>query len=121
MPVHRRLCLVILAGLFRLSQGPAAYGAFLMPAMIFITGIAVPVGLLPEDALAYDRMLAFAGNPIGKLVLFGIIFLSLWQAAHRLRMTLHDLGLRSGRVAMLACYGMAGLGSIAAAAVLLSI
>jgi fumarate reductase subunit D len=104
-----------------LFAGGGMLAAFLMPAMIFITGIAMPMGLLPEDALAYDRMLAFAGNPIGKLVLFGIIFLSLWHAAHRLRMTLHDLGLRSGRVAMLACYGVAGLGSIAAAAVLLSI
>jgi fumarate reductase subunit D len=104
-----------------LFAGGGMLAAFLMPAMIFITGIAVPMELLPEDGLAYDRMLAFARNPIGKLVLFSIIFLSLWQAAHRLRMTLHDLGLRSGRVAMLACYGMAGLGSIAAAAVLLSI
>jgi len=104
-----------------LFAGGGMITAFVLPAMIFITGLAVPMGLLPENALAYDRMLALVGNPIGKLVLFGVIFLSLWHAAHRLRMTLHDLGIRSGRVAMLACYGVAGLASIAAAVVLLSI
>ena len=104
-----------------LFAGGGLVSAFLIPAMIVITGLAVPMGLLPEDALAYDRMLALAGNPIGKLVLFVVIFLPLWHAAHRLRMTLHDLGIRSGRAATLACYGAAGLGSIAAAVVLLSI
>jgi len=104
-----------------LFAGGGMLAAFLIPAMIFITGLAVPMGLLSKDVLAYERMLALAGNPIGKLVLFGVIFLLLWHAAHRLRMTLHDLGIRSGRMAMLACYGMAGLSSIAAAVVLLSI
>jgi fumarate reductase subunit D len=104
-----------------LFAGGGMIAAFLIPVMLVITGLAVPMGLLPEDALAYDRMLALAGNPIGKLVLFGVIFLSLWHAAHRLRMTLHDLGIRSGRAAMFACYGVAGLGSVAAAVVLLSI
>jgi fumarate reductase subunit D len=104
-----------------LFAGGGMLAAFLLPAMIFITGLAVPLGLLPEDALGYDRMLAFAGNPIGKLVLFGAIFLLLWHAAHRLRMTLHDLGIRSGRIAMLSCYGLAGLGSIVAVVVLLNI
>ncbi|MDH3741963.1 MAG: fumarate reductase subunit D, partial [Hyphomicrobiales bacterium] len=80
-----------------LFAGGGLVSAFLIPAMIVITGLAVPMGLLPEDALAYDRMLALTGNPIGKLVLFAVIFLSLWHAAHRLRMTLHDLGIRSGR------------------------
>lgn len=104
-----------------LFAGGGLLAAFLIPAMIVITGLAVPMGLLSEEALAYDRMLALAGNPIGKLVLFGVIFLPLWHAAHRLRMTLHDLGIRAGRVTMLACYGVAGLGSIAAAVVILGI
>jgi fumarate reductase subunit D len=104
-----------------LFAGGGLIAAFLMPAVIFITGLAVPMGLLGEGALAYHRMLALAGNPIGKLVLFGVIFLLLWHAAHRLRTTLHDLGIRSGRIAMLACYGTATLGSLAAAAIVFSI
>jgi fumarate reductase subunit D len=89
--------------------------------MIFITGIAAPLGLLSADTLAYDQILALAQNPVGKLALFVAVFLPLWHAAHRLRMTLHDLGVPSGRAAMLVCYGLAALGSIAAAVSLLRI
>lgn len=93
--------------------------AFVTPAMIFITGIAVPLGLLSPDTLAYDQMLALARNPVGKLALFVVVFLPLWHSAHRLRMTLHDLGVPDARAAKIACYGLATLGSIAAAAFLL--
>lgn len=46
--------------------------------------------------LPYEKMAAAAHNPIGKLVLLGIVALPAWHAAHRLRMTAHDLGLGSG-------------------------
>ena len=98
-----------------LFAGGGMFSAFVTPVMIFITGIAVPLGLLSEGALAYDRILALAQNPIGKLTLFVVVFLPLWHTAHRLRMTLHDLGIPSARAAMFACYGLATLGSIAAA------
>ena len=97
------------------------FSAFVTPVMIFITGIAVPLGLLSADAVAYDQMLALARNPVGKLALFVVVFLPLWHSAHRLRMTLHDLGVHSRRMAALACYGTAVLGSIAAGYILLSI
>ena len=36
--------------------------------LVFITGIAVPLGLLmPREALSYERMLAFAQHGFGKL------------------------------------------------------
>ena len=102
-----------------LFAGGGMFSAFVTPVMIFITGIAVPLGLLSAGTLAYDRILALAQNPIGKLTLFVVVFLPLWHAAHRLRMTLHDLGVPGARVAMFACYGLATLGSIAAAVSLL--
>jgi hypothetical protein len=47
--------------------------ALLGPMLVFITGIAVPLGLLlPPDTMSYPRMLAFAQNFIGK----GFIFAS---------------------------------------------
>ena len=104
-----------------LFAGGGMFSAFVTPVMIFITGFAVPLGLLSADTLAYDRILALAQNPIGKLTLFVVVFLPLWHAAHRLRMTLHDLGVPDARAAMFACYGMATLGSIAAAVSLLRI
>ena len=104
-----------------LFAGGGMVSAFMTPIMIFMTGIAVPLGLLGSDALSYERMLALVQNPLGKLGLFIVIFLPLWHAAHRLRMTLHDLGISTGRLVVAACYGAAGLGSIAAAVILLRI
>jgi fumarate reductase subunit D len=104
-----------------LFAGGGMFSAFVTPVMIFITGIAVPLGLLSPDTLAYDRILALAQNPVGKLTLFVVIFLPLWHAAHRLRMTLHDLGVPGARATMFACYGLATLGPIAAAVSLLRI
>ncbi len=104
-----------------LFAGGGMVSAFVTPVMIFVTGFAVPLGLLSEGALAYDRILALAQNPIGKLTLFVVVFLPLWHSAHRLRMTLHDLGVPGARAAMFACYGLATLGSIVAAVFLLRI
>ena len=41
----------------------------------------------------YAQMHAFASHWWAKLALFGTLTLFLWHAAHRLRVTLHDLGL----------------------------
>jgi len=102
-----------------LFAGGGMLAAFVTPAMVFMTGIAVPLGLLGTDALSYERMLALVQNPLGKLVLFAVVLLPLWHAAHRLRMTLHDLGIPAGRLVVAACYGAAGFGSVAAAVILL--
>jgi fumarate reductase subunit D len=66
-------------------------------------------------------MAAFAHDPLGKLIAFGAVALPAWHAAHRLRMTAHDLGLGDGAVVQAVCYGSAGVLMIAAAAVLVSI
>jgi fumarate reductase subunit D len=71
--------------------------------------------------LHYEAIAAFAHNPIGKLVLFGAIALPVWHAAHRLRMTAHDLGLGGGVAVKAACYGAAGLLILAAAAALIAL
>ena len=48
--------------------------ALIGPMLIFITGIAAPGGLLlPADPLRYERILAFAQNPAGKLALLSVI------------------------------------------------
>ena len=48
--------------------GGGLVAALIMPVLILITGVLVPLGVLH---LPYDRMAAFAHNPIGKLILFG--------------------------------------------------
>lgn len=92
--------------------------AFILPVLILITGLLVPLGVVQ---LPYERMLAFAHNPLGKLVLFGVVALPAWHAAHRLRMTAHDLGLGGGLAVRLICYGAAWLMIAISAAALLVI
>ena len=65
-------------------------------------------------------MAAFSHNPVGKLILLGIVALPAWHAAHRLRMTAHDLGLGGG-VVKAACYGSAAVLIVVTAAALLAI
>ena len=87
--------------------------AFVAPALVLLT-LLPAFGVMPE-LLAYDKLQAFAGHWLGGLVVFGIIFLSLWHAAHRLRITLHDFGVRADREVAIAVYLAAAAGSIAAA------
>jgi fumarate reductase subunit D len=92
--------------------------ALITPVLILITGVLVPAGLLH---LPCSKAIAFAHNPVGKLILLGAVALPAWHAAHRLRMTAHDLGLGGGAVVQAVCYGSAGVLILTAAAVLLTI
>jgi succinate dehydrogenase subunit D len=98
--------------------GGGLVAALIIPVLILITGVLVPLGMLH---LPYEKMAAFAHNPFGKLILFGVVALPAWHAAHRLRMTAHDLGLGGGAVVKALCYGSAGVLTVAAAVALLAI
>jgi fumarate reductase subunit D len=103
--------------------GPFAAGgtltAFLTPALILLTLLAA-LGHAP-DLLAYDRLHAFAGHWLAKLAVAGVVFLSLWSAAHRLRITFYDVGVRADTLVAVVVYAVAALGSVAAAVWLLRI
>lgn len=86
--------------------------AFVTPALLLLT--LLPASGVMPDLLAYDNLRGFAGHWIGKLVLFGIIFLASWHAAHRLRITLHDFGVRADTAVALAVYLAASAGTLAA-------
>lgn len=96
--------------------------ALIGPALVFITGIAAPSGLLlPRDTMSYPHMLAFAQQWAGKGFVFIVISLFLWHGAHRIFHSLHDLGIRASASSKLACYGLALLGTVGAAYALLKI
>lgn len=113
------------------SNAPVFWGLFgaggmlsalVGPALVFITGIAVPLGLLlPSGTMSYPKMLTFAQNFIGKGFIFAVIALFLWHAAHRIFHSLHEVGIHAGMGAKLLCYGSAFIGTIVSAAVLLRI
>jgi fumarate reductase subunit D len=78
------------------------------PMLVWITGIAVPLGFtLHADLLSYNKVHALAQNFIGKGALFVFIALFAWHAAHRLFHSLHDVGIHPGPAAKAACYGSA--------------
>ncbi len=96
--------------------------ALLGPMLVFITGVAVPLGWpLRSDLLSYPRMLAFAQNWAGKGFVFVVIALFAWHAAHRIFHSLHDLGIRNGALSKFACYGGALAITLIAAGSLLSV
>ena len=93
--------------------------AFLVPILIFLTGIAWPLGLLPADALQFSRMQTLLSHPVTRLFCFILISLPLFHWAHRFRFTLVDLGLKSvGTLIAVLCYGAAIVGTVAAAVIL---
>lgn len=101
----------IIWGLFA-AGGTVA--AFLVPVLILITCFAVPLGIMPADALSYDRLSALTQHPLSRLVIFAVLFLIIWHAAHRMRITAHDLGARNDTLIMFICYGIAGAGTLLA-------
>ncbi len=96
--------------------------ALIGPVLVLITGIAAPWGAaLPADLLSYDHMLAFARHWWGKGLLFIVIALFAWHAMHRIFHSLHDLGIHTGAVAKLTCYGGALVITVVSALSLLSL
>jgi len=86
--------------------------ALLMPALIVLVALAVPLGFLPAELFSYARIHELLAGPIVKLIVFGVVFLSLWHAAHRMRITVHDLGLRADSFAVFVFYGIAAVASV---------
>jgi len=88
-------------------------GTILLTGWILVVNLGVPLGIVPADALAYDRAHALASNPIGRLVLLALIALPLWKGAHHLRSLSIDFG-GAGRDSLVAgfLYGIAALGSL---------
>lgn len=87
--------------------------ALLMPIHLLLSGLAIPLGLIP--APAYERLATLIALPPTRLYLFALISLSLFHWAHRFRFTLYD-GLQLKHLNLLIailCYGGAALGTLA--------
>lgn len=93
--------------------------ALLAPALLFLFGLAVPLGWISPPTHAH--LLDVFSHPITRIVLLGVCILLLLHFAHRLRYTLIDglqlVGFRRGVTVV--CYALAGLGTAAAAYVML--
>jgi fumarate reductase iron-sulfur subunit len=71
--------------------------------------------------LRYAQLHAFAAHWFGKLFVLAVIALFLWHAAHRLRVTLHDFGLRQDAAVAVVVYVIAAAGTLMSVLYLLRI
>jgi len=84
--------------------------AFLAPVLVLLF-VLVALGHAPA-LLGYDQLHAFAAHWLGKVFLLAVIVLFLWHAAHRLRITMHDFGLRQDFLVAVVVYLVAAAGSV---------
>jgi fumarate reductase subunit D len=103
--------------------GPFAAGgtitALLTPVLILLT-LLVGLRQVPPG-LGYDGLHAFVAHPLAKLLVFAVIALSLWSAAHRLRITFYDFGMRQDGLVAAIVYLVAAAGTIVLVATLWAI
>ena len=67
-------------------------GTILLTGWVLIVGLAIPLGIVPTEALSYERAHALGSNPIGRIVLLGLIALPMWKGAHHVRHIFIDSG-----------------------------
>ena len=93
--------------------------ALFVPAFVLATGFLLPSGDAGAAVESTQRLAALAGWGPVKIALLGVIALSLFHCAHRIRHTLMDLGMRRfAGLLKLPCYGGALAGSVWLALVL---
>ena len=81
--------------------------AMLFPVLILLF-VLVSAGFIPQG-LEYSQMKAALGQWPLALGLFAVLVFGAWHAAHRARIFLHDLGIRSDGWVALFAYALAGL------------
>jgi fumarate reductase subunit D len=71
--------------------------ALVLPVHILVQGILEPLGIVPVVDQHYDTWISVLGNPIVKLYILGLIALSFFHFAHRLRYLLVDFGVHAAK------------------------
>lgn len=96
--------------------------ALFVPAFVLVTGFVLPFMTGEGTEAAYERVGEAVSFWLVRLVIFGVILLTLFHCAHRIRHVLVDVGLRPiAPLLALCCYGAAFVGTIVTAIVLLGL
>jgi len=93
--------------------------AFVYPALIVLF-LLIATGNVPQG-LQFEQFHAFAASWIGKAGLFVVLFLSVWHAAHRLRVVAHDFGIRKDAMIANVVYTVAAIATVLTAYYLITI
>jgi fumarate reductase subunit D len=105
--------------LWTLFSAGGVAAALVAPVLLFLFGVALPLGWLKEPS--YEHLRAVLEHFLTRLILLVVFVLALFHAAHRFRYTLYD-GLQIkhlNEVINVLCYGGAIVGSVLAAYLLL--
>jgi fumarate reductase subunit D len=100
--------------LWLLFSAGGTLAALLIPVLLFLFGLAFPLGWLEPPS--YQSALALLSHPLTRLIIFALCFLGLCHWAHRFRYTLYD-GLQIkhlNEVIFVCCYGGAMFGTVVA-------
>ena len=98
-------------GLF--SAGGVCFAVFL-PAVLLFIAILLPLGLLPAEALSYERASKLLFSVPGFLFVGAVVCLPLFHAAHRLRHGMFDISVGNDALNKKLMYGGAALLSMVA-------
>ncbi len=89
--------------------------ALLMPVLIVVTGFVVPA-----EEIEFSHLEDVFDNVLVRLIVLGVAFFTFFHAAHRIRHTLKDLGLRAAPLPVAVVSYLAALaGTIWAAVVVI--
>ena len=113
MPIAKK---AIVWGLFAAG---GTVTSFVYPALIALF-LLIATGNVPVG-LQYEQIHTFASGWLGKACLFVVLFLSAWHAAHRLRVVVHDFGVRKDTLVANVVYTVAAIATVLAAFYLLAI
>ena len=82
--------------------------ALLMPALIIVTGFVVPA-----EEIEFSQLEDVFDNVLMRFVVLSVAFFTFFHAAHRIRHTLKDLGLRVAPLPVaIISYGAALIGTV---------
>jgi fumarate reductase subunit D len=76
---------------FMFGQG-IMIGTMLLTGWVLVVGLLLPMGIVPAEALSYERAHMLGSSIIGRLLLGALLLLPLWKGAHHVRSLLVDFG-----------------------------
>ncbi|MDQ6772463.1 MAG: hypothetical protein M3024_05675 [Candidatus Dormibacteraeota bacterium] len=113
---------VVPAGLWALFVNCAVVTAIIVPVHILIQGVLAPLGLVPAFDRRYATFAPALSNWLVKIYLFVLLATVFYTLGHRVRYLLTDLGVSAAKSQLgLLVYGLAALGIVVAAVVLVSV
>jgi fumarate reductase subunit D len=76
---------------FMFGQG-IMIGTVLLTGWVLVVGLLLPLGIVPAEALSYERAHMLGSNILGRLLLAALLVLPLWKGAHHVRSIAVDFG-----------------------------